>query len=58
MVLKKYPCLEISKDRQWGCKESDMTDFHLIDTEPSLQVWNKFHLIAMYDPIYILLNLA
>ena len=34
------------------------SDFHFIDTEPFLQVWNKFHLITMYDPINILLNLS
>ena len=41
----------VAKNQIW------LSDFHFIDTEPSLQVGNKFHLIAMYDPIYILLNL-
>ena len=28
------------------------------DIEPSLQTWKKFHLIMVYDPFYILLNLV
>ena len=30
----------------------------LADAEPSLHIWNKSHLVRVYDPFNVLLNLV
>ena len=33
-------------------------DIDFVDVEPSLHLWNKLHLIIMYDPSKLLLELV